>query len=93
MNYNEIAATVYGYGRKEYTCKERGSPMKVFAIKNTVSDALITVIVAPNGKTALQRFLREHCMNTGMYEIHKHSGEWVLSSSYGSYFIAKELAK
>lgn len=63
--------------------------MKHFIIQDMVSGACIATIDANNGKTALKRF-RMGLMSYGCYEIHKENGEWILSSSYGSYFKAIE---
>lgn len=63
--------------------------MKHFIIQDMVSGACVAMIDANNGKTALKRF-RNGLMSSGCYEIHKENSEWILSSSYGSYFKAIE---
>lgn len=71
--------------------------MKEFYIVDSVSNRIIQtmdfkplVIPANNGKQALQKFIRNHCMNSGMYEYHKDlfTKEWNCSTTYGSYFKA-----
>ena len=71
--------------------------MKEFYIVDSVSNRIIQamdfkplVISANNGKQALQKFIRNHCMNSGMYEYHKDLfiKEWNCSTTYGSYFKA-----
>lgn len=63
--------------------------MKHFIIQDMVSGAYVAMIDAKNGKTALKRF-RMGLMSYGCHEIHKENNEWILSSSYGSYFKAVE---
>ena len=66
--------------------------MKTYAIYDaTRKDAheKLMEIEAGNGKSALRKFQRNHCMNSGMYEIHKVKANcWEMSSTYGSYFYA-----
>ena len=64
--------------------------MKYFAIMDMVSDKPLCVLNAQHGKSALRKF-RKRLMNTGMYEIHKEAGEWMMSSTYGAYFKAIEV--
>lgn len=63
--------------------------MKNFAIIDMVSNKPICIIPAANGKSALNKF-KMRLMSRGFYEIHKENENWVLSSSYGSYFKAME---
>ena len=63
--------------------------MKNFAIIDMVSNNTICIIPAANGKSALNKF-KMRLMSSGFYEIHKENENWVLSSSYGSYFKAME---
>ena len=48
----------------------------------------ICEIASNNGKNACKRFIREHCLSIGFYEIHKTKGVYILSSSYGIYVMA-----
>lgn len=64
--------------------------IKLYVIIDQVSGKRIYKTAANNGKAALMKFRREHCMSTGMYEFHKRNGVWEMSSTYGAYFIAKE---
>lgn len=63
--------------------------MKNFAIIDMVSNKPLCIIPAANGKSALNKF-KMQLMSSGFYEIHKENENWVLSSSYGSYFKAME---
>lgn len=63
--------------------------MKKFAIFDMVSNKPLCIIPAANGKSALNKF-KMRLMSRGFYEIHKESGNWVLSSTYGAYFRAIE---
>ena len=63
--------------------------MKNFVIIDMVSNTPLCVIPAANGKSALNKF-KMRLMSSGFYEIHKESGNWVLSSTYGAYFKAME---
>jgi hypothetical protein len=66
--------------------------MKTFIIYDATRKGVhepLMEIEAGNGKSALKRFRQNHCMSTGMYEIHKtKAGYWEMSSTYGSYFYA-----
>lgn len=64
--------------------------MKRFDIVDANGTKTVITILANNGKIALQKYLRQYAMYSGMYEIHKIKGIWSLSSSYGAYFVAKE---
>ena len=63
--------------------------MKKFAINDMVSNNPLCIIPAATGKSALNKF-KMRLMSSGFYEIHKESGNWVLSSTYGAYFRAIE---
>ena len=63
--------------------------MKNFAIIDMVSSKSLCIIPAANGKSALNKF-KMQLMSSRFYEIHKENENWVLSSSYGSYFKAME---
>lgn len=65
--------------------------MKTFEIIDCIRNNKICTIRAKHGKSALRKFLANHCMNTGFYEIHKRLNVWIMSSSFGSYFVAKEI--
>lgn len=65
------------------------SRLNMYIITDAVNGNIVTKIQAGNGKAALRRFLQQFTA-TGIYEIHKCAGVWVLSSSYGSYFTAKK---
>lgn len=58
-----------------------------FAIVDAIRNESVRVVESNHGKNALQKF-RNSLLSTGIYEIHKCKNRWVLSSSYGSYFIA-----
>lgn len=62
--------------------------MKQFKIIDCISNHEATIISARDGKSALRKFLRNHMMSTGFYEIHKRCDRWIMTSSYGSYFVA-----
>lgn len=62
--------------------------MKQFKIIDCISNRDTIVITSNNGKNALKQFLRNYCMSTGFYEIHKRCNRWIMTSSYGSYFVA-----
>lgn len=62
--------------------------MKQFNIIDCVSNHEVITISARDGKSALRKFLRNHMMSTGFYEIHKRCDRWIMTSSYGSYFVA-----
>lgn len=65
--------------------------MKYFAIMDMVSYTPLCVLNAQHGKSALWKF-RKRLMNTGMYEIYKdEAGDWMMSSTYGTYFKAVEV--
>ena len=51
------------------------------------NNEIVSTIETNNGKNALKRF-RNGLLSTGFYEIHKRSNRWILSSSFGSYFVA-----
>ena len=63
--------------------------MKKFIIRDMVSGKVVSIVKTNNGKNALKVF-RQGLLSTGFYEIHKECGNWVLSSTYGSYFKAVE---
>lgn len=67
--------------------------MKTFTITDANNGQKLASIQARDAKSALKKFLRSHCMYTGMYEIHQTLGVWTLSSSYGAYFTAREEKK
>ena len=58
-----------------------------FLINDCNSKEIVARIETNNGKNALRRF-RNVLMSTGFYEIHKRCNLWILSSSYGAYFVA-----
>ena len=69
--------------------------MKNFEIFDCISNEYIKgmdlkniSIKAQNGKSALKKFLRQYVLSTGMYEIHKRCNRWIMTSTYGSYFVA-----
>ena len=62
--------------------------MKKYRIVDVNSRHDTIVIESNNGKNALKKFLRYYAMSTGIYEIHKRCSCWIMSSSYGSYFVA-----
>lgn len=66
--------------------------MKNFAIIDMVSNNPICIIPAANGKSALNKF-KMRLISSRFYEIHKESGNWILSSTYGAYFKAMETLK
>lgn len=93
--YNQEEISVYpssGYGN-DYSItigtKYINGKQDRILIDNKIPDKLYRFIDAKNGKTALKRF-RMGLMSSGCYEIHKENNEWILSSSYGSYFKAVE---
>ena len=51
------------------------------------NNEIVSTIETNNGKNALKRF-RNDLLSTGFYEIHKRLNRWILSSSFGSYFVA-----
>lgn len=63
---------------------------KTFIIHDETSHNDICKIAAQNGKSALKQFMLHRAMYSGMYEIIIENGEYVLCSSYGSYFRAIE---
>ena len=63
--------------------------MKKFVVRDMVSGNVVALIKTNNGKNAL-RIFKQGLLSTGFYEIHKENGNWVLSSTYGSYFKAIE---
>lgn len=63
--------------------------MKKFVVRDMVSGNVVALIKTNNGKNAL-RIFKQELLSTGFYEIHKENGNWVLSSTYGSYFKAIE---
>ena len=63
--------------------------MKKFIIIDCINSENVAEIYTNNGKNALKQF-RNRFTSTGIYEIHKRLNTWILSSTYGSYFIAKE---
>lgn len=63
--------------------------MKKFAIIDMVSNNPLCIIPAANGKSALNKF-KMRLMSSGFHEIHKESGNYILSSTYGAYFKAIE---
>lgn len=67
--------------------------MKQFNIIDCNSGETLTTITTNNGKNALKQFLSKYCMSIGFYEIHKRLNTWILSSSFGAYFIAREAKK
>lgn len=58
-----------------------------FIIHDCNSKEIVARIYTNNGKNALRKF-RNGLMSTGCYEIHKRCNTWILSSSYGAYFVA-----
>lgn len=59
----------------------------IFDIVDSISEKTITQIETNNGRNALIKF--KNCLtSTGIYYIHKNCNRWILSSTYGSYFIA-----
>lgn len=60
---------------------------KIFNITDCNNGQIVARIETNNGKNALRKF-RNGLMSTGFYEIHKRCNRWVLSSSYGAYFVA-----
>ena len=58
-----------------------------FLINDCNSKEIVARIETNNGKNALRKF-RNGLMSTGCYEIHKRCNLWILSSSYGAYFVA-----
>ena len=69
--------------------------MKNFMIYDCISNDYVRgmnlqaiMIQAQNGKSALQKFLRNYVTSTGMYEFHKRCNRWIMTSTYGSYFVA-----
>lgn len=67
--------------------------MKQFNIIDCNNGETIETIATNNGKNALRLFLLRHCLSTGFYEIHKRLNTWIMSSSFGSYYIAREAKK
>lgn len=49
---------------------------------------IVCDINSNNGKNALKTFYRNHAMSSGLYEIHKRCNRWILSTTYGAYFVA-----
>ena len=45
-------------------------------------------ISSNNGKNALKKFHREHCISTRIYEIRRGKFNWSMFSSFGSAFYA-----
>ena len=62
--------------------------MKQFKIIDCISNHDTIIITSNNNKNALKQFLRNYCMSVGMYEIHKRCNRWIMTSSFGSYFVA-----
>lgn len=60
---------------------------RAFIITDCISGQVVARIETNNGKNALRKF-RNGLMATGFYEIHKRCNRWILSSTYGAYFIA-----
>jgi len=58
-----------------------------FIIYDSNNNSPICKIPSNNGKNALKKF-RNCLMSSGFYEIHKRCNIWILSSSYGAYFVA-----
>lgn len=65
--------------------------MKRFAIVDAIRNETRVIIESNNGKNALKQFRTKHAMSTGFYEIHKRCNRWIMSSSYGSYFVAQPI--
>lgn len=61
--------------------------MKNFVIIDMISNKPIASVPARNRKAALNKF-KMRLTSTGFYEIHKEGSDWVLSSTYGTYFKA-----
>lgn len=77
--------------------KEEKRMMKDFVIYDCISndhvrgmDLKPITIQAQNGKSALKKFLSMYVMSTGMYEFHKRCNCWIITSTYGSYFVAMQ---
>ena len=75
--------------------KKEEKRMKKFMIYDCISNDYVRgmnleaiSIQAGNGKSALQKFLRMYVMSSGMYEFHKRCNRWIMTSTYGSYFVA-----
>lgn len=60
----------------------------IFEIVDCNNNEVVSRIETNNGKNACKQFLSKHYMSTGFYEIHKRLNRWILSSSYGAYFVA-----
>lgn len=58
-----------------------------FKIVDCNNNEIVGMIESNNGKNAL-RIFRRQLLSTGFYEIHKRLNRWILSSSFGSYFVA-----
>lgn len=63
--------------------------MKRFAIFDMVSEKVLCIIDARNGKSALNKF-KQRLISAGMYEIRKDDNKWIMCSTYGAYFKAIE---
>ena len=59
-----------------------------FEIIDLVGKHDLTKISAANGRSALKQFMRQHMMNSGIYEFIKDGENWHMVSSYGSDFVA-----
>ena len=63
---------------------------KDFEIVGCINNQVVDSILAGNGKAALNRF-QQGLLSTGFREIHRSkAGLWMLSTSYGTYFVARE---
>ena len=61
----------------------------IYKIMDVNNDgAIVARIESNNGKNALERFRRECCLSTGIYEIKKGRFNWSMFSSYGATFYA-----
>ena len=49
---------------------------------------IVARIETNNGKNALKRFLQEHCLTAGLYEIQKGRYNWSMFNNYGATFYA-----
>lgn len=64
-----------------------------FNIIDCNNGSVLCTIETNNGKNALRRFRNNYCLSSGFYEIHKNkrAGQWILSSTYGTYFVARKV--
>lgn len=81
--------------RTSFSVPENGENLKgenlmsktLFSIVDNVNGEVVAAIVSNNGLNAMRKF-RMRFMSSGIYEIRKECGKYVMRSSYGSAFTA-----